>query len=456
MLDRLKWLKHFFLEIGKEEPEVGRYFIYMYPPLTYWGPQVDSVVFSEHRSATKKVSTEPFLIYTHIPFCQKHCEFCYYAVTTNSTAERMSQYVSDLIGEMKLYSDLGFEKRKASVVYIGGGTPSHLSENQIVEVLKGHHSHFDLSEIEEFTFECAPRSVTEEKIRLLKDHGVTRGSLGIQQYDDSVLAQNGRVHVTKEVDRALEIVAKFGFQQLNVDLISGLVGQSRESFERSVLGLARRWGSVLTGVTIYPMQVLSHSPMAFRKGLEGKSSVGETANWPEKRYRLEQGFNILADFGFQRCTPYSAVKSREEHYSRYQRQQYHGRDQIGLGTSALGHVQGLHYQNVTNSVERYGEAIRLGRFPVVRSYNLSLEEQMIRELVLQLRLGKVSQNYFQEKYQVDLLRIFAEEIRGLQEGGWLYQQGDWLCLTPDGISRVDRLIAVFFHQNHRDALLAAW
>ena len=207
----------------RPEPEAGNYFVSTYPPFSCWTP--------EAAPAVRRALGEPpasgasgFGLYVHIPFCVERCAYCYYLTHDNRSGD-IGDYLDAMVGELEAYRRTpAFADRPLSFVYFGGGTPSVLPLARLRELIPALQRASPWTHAREVTFECAPRSVTEDKILFLRDAGVTRLSLGVQEMDDEVLAANGRVHVVKDVERAWEIIQRAGFDIVNLDLIVGLVG----------------------------------------------------------------------------------------------------------------------------------------------------------------------------------------------------------------------------------------
>ncbi|MEC8510338.1 MAG: radical SAM protein, partial [Planctomycetota bacterium] len=167
--------------------EVGSYFISNYPPYSQWKKDA----LDELRSAMKQSPADvPLGLYLHIPFCRKRCKFCYFKVFTDNRASDIETYVSALSKEIELVSQLSvMGERPFRFVYFGGGTPSYLSVRQLESLVGRLRQSIDWNLAEEVTFECEPGTLKESKVRALKDLGVTRLSLGVENFSDEVLKE---------------------------------------------------------------------------------------------------------------------------------------------------------------------------------------------------------------------------------------------------------------------------
>src|SRR5690606_20115659 len=175
-----------------EQTEVGSYFVANYPPFSVWSPEAVSTLAHEALDRPPVPGT-PLGLYMHIPFCRKRCHFCYFRVYTDKNAKEVQAYLDLLVREWELYAAKpAIHGRRTNFVYFGGGTPSFLSTTQLqglVDRLKAIQSWDDAEEI---TFECEPGTLTEHKLRAIREMGVTRLSLGVENFSDRILELNGR------------------------------------------------------------------------------------------------------------------------------------------------------------------------------------------------------------------------------------------------------------------------
>ena len=427
----------------------GDYFVPAYPPFSYW--TAEDVRAYQARLARPAEGGAPFGLYVHVPFCARRCDYCYYLSYAGKSPETIDGYLDALLGEAELYGRTpALAGRAADFVYFGGGTPSLLSLERIRRLIDGLKAAFPWHRAREVNFECAPQTVTGEKLRLLADAGVTRLSLGIQQLNDAVLLANGRMHLTADVERAYELVRAAGFPVVNVDLMVGLVAETDDTFFDS---LQRIIGMDPDSVTIYQLEVRGNTPL-FQSLKNGSRSDG-LAPWTVKRARLARAFSRLREAGYTITSAYAAVKDPARHRFFYQEEQYHGADLIGLGVASFGYLDGTHYQNMA-SLGEYNAALAAGLLPLGRAYALSAEERMVREFVLQLKLGGCPTRYFQEKFGLNVLRRFAEPLAALAARGWLLLDAEHVRVTDEGLVRVDRLLDWFYLPRHRAASDCDW
>src|SRR5438128_1749964 len=204
-----------------EETTAGSYFISNYPPYSFWNAEQ---VSQAHAALDRLPRPDaPLGIYVHIPFCRKRCHFCYFKVYTGKDSSEIDHYLDAVVRELTLYAAKPFiGGRRPSFIYFGGGTPSYISTRQLSRIAASMKELLPWDAAEEVTFEAEPGTLTEGKLEVIKEVGVTRLSLGIENFDDHILQINGRAHGSKEIDRAYQLAQSIGFPQITIDLIAGM------------------------------------------------------------------------------------------------------------------------------------------------------------------------------------------------------------------------------------------
>src|SRR6202008_2970301 len=204
--------------VTPDRTEVGNYFVANYPPFSVWTPDA---VQSDAKPALAAAPTDvPLGLYLHIPFCRKRCHFCYFRVYTDKNATEVQSYLDVLAHEWELYNQQpAIAGRPLNFVYFGGGTPSYISTRQLESLVSRLDAVSSWRSAEEITFECEPGTLTESKLAAIRQIGVTRLSLGIENFDDEILELNGRAHRSPEIGKAYEYARSLGFPQINIDLI---------------------------------------------------------------------------------------------------------------------------------------------------------------------------------------------------------------------------------------------
>jgi oxygen-independent coproporphyrinogen-3 oxidase len=435
----------------QKETVVGNYFVSNYPPFSFWKPEfvpaLHAALDQPPSTLHAQRSTVPLGLYVHIPFCRKRCHFCYFKVYTDKDSAQIRKYLDAVLLELELYARRPFVGgRKPDFIYFGGGTPSYLSSKQLQHLTDGMKALLPWDAAKEVAFEGEPGTLTNDKLKAIRDLGVTRLSLGVENFDDHILEINGRAHHSKEIARAYAGARAAGFPQINIDLIAGMMEETEANWQqcvRKTLELSPE------SVTIYEMEIPFNTTIYQQMKAEGKL-VAPVADWETKRRWVSYAFEELEKAGYTIGSAYTAVKDPARTKFLYRDRLWAGADLLSLGVASFGHIGGTHYQNHAD-FEPYLARVEAGELPIGRALTPSDDERLIREFILQLKLGRVSRAYFRQKFGVEPAERFAEPLQRLQDWGFLTIEGDQVRLNRDGLLQVDRLLHEFFLPQHRTA-----
>jgi oxygen-independent coproporphyrinogen-3 oxidase len=429
----------------EDQTEVGSYFVATYPPFSVWRPE-----FVERDAmpalAAPPVSGVPLGMYLHIPFCRKRCHFCYFRVYTDKNAQEVNDYLDVLAREWELYArQPALAGRPMNFVYFGGGTPSFLSTRQLRGLVDKLSAVSPWRDAEEITFECEPGTLAGDKLAVIRDIGVSRLSLGVENFDDGILEANGRAHRSPEIFKAYEQARALAFPQINIDLIAGMLGETEANWHACV---ERTLELSPDSITIYQMELPYNTAISSDLLKKTGRFTDPVANWSTKRRWVGEAFEALERAGYTVRSAYTAVKNPERTRFVYTDRLWQGADMVGLGVASFGHVNGVHVQNL-DQWDPYRDAVLRGVLPLNRAYRPTEEERLIRELVLQLKRGSVRPAYFREKYGVDVRERFRPQTESLRADGFLAESSDErLALTREGLLRADVLLHRFFLPQH--------
>jgi oxygen-independent coproporphyrinogen-3 oxidase len=432
----------------ERETRAGNYFVSNYPPYSFWTPeQVGEAFAALERPPAPET---PLGVYLHIPFCRKRCHFCYFRVYTDKNSQEIQHYLDAAIAELTLYAEKPFVGgRKPDFIYFGGGTPSYLSVRQLTALTEAMKRLLPWDEAEEVTFECEPGTLTEPKLRFLREMGVTRLSLGVEHFDEQILRLNGRAHGAKEIDRAYDFARSVEFPQINIDLIAGMMGDTDDLWQRAI---EKTLALQPDSVTVYQMEIPYNTTIFHEMKARG-DEVAPVASWGTKRRWVRSAFEQLEAAGYTVTSAYTAVRDSGRTQFVYRDRLWTGADLVGLGVASFSHVGGTHFQN-EHHWGPYIDRLNAGELPIYRALTPTAEERMIRELILQFKLGHVNAGYFREKFGVEIRGRFAESLQTLREWGFLEDHGEDLRLNRDGLLQADRLVHEFFLPQHQDARYA--
>ncbi len=356
-------------------------------------------------------------LYIHLPFCKQKCNYCDFA----SFAGRESfipAYLQVLEKEAQTVPIKKFE-----TLYVGGGTPSLLSVDQLENLCALISQHFGkISLFQESTLEANPESLTPEKIHLLKSAGFNRLSLGLQSFNDQELKTLGRVHDVKTFLTVYENARAGGFQNINVDLIAGLPGQTLEQF---LSGLKHLLEIRPEHLSVYGLQIEEGTPF-FERGIVCDQLL--------MRRMLEETHDLLQAAGYHHyeISNYALPGKEAQHNTHY----WQNGDYMGLGSAAASYFQGVRWQN-TADVREYIQRIKEGQTPVVFSEKLEAKAHAGESLLLALRqLDGVELSAEQEKW-------FCRVVEKHLQNGLLEKAGKKVKLSLEGLFLANEVFCSF-------------
>jgi oxygen-independent coproporphyrinogen-3 oxidase len=439
------------LDLLKEDAptEVGSYFVANYPPFSAWTREQLPAAFEALDKVPDRLPTNPVPplgLYLHVPFCRKRCKFCYFRVYTDKNSSDVDVYMDALAREVGLYADrAALRNREFEFVYFGGGTPSFLSSEQLQRLIDRIRKHWRWEHAREVTFECEPGTLRKSKLETIRAIGTTRLSLGIEHFDDEVLSRNGRAHLSAEIHRAFAWAREVGFPQINVDLIAGMLGDTESKWRDAV---ATTLALQPDSLTVYQMELPYNTVISQEAQTSGQAPA--VADWRTKRAWVDYAFRQFEQAGYVVSSGYTVVNPRRHAGFVYRDSLWHGADMIGTGVASFSHLSGVHFQNV-DEWEEYVGALQSGELPVGRAMPIDARQRLIREMILQLKLGRLDAGYFRAKFGAEIIRAFAEAFDSLAGDGFARLEGDAVQLTRAGLLRVDQLLPRFFEDPYRNS-----
>lgn len=369
-------------------------------------------------------------IYIHIPFCARKCNYCDF-LSAPETRETKERYLSLLDREMRLYKEI-VSAREADTLFIGGGTPSFLETDLTDKLLCSVKKWIPHGNLKEFTIECNPNSVTEEKLNLYKEAGVTRISLGMQSACDEELKKLGRLHSVKEFEKTYELVRKHGFERVNIDVMAAIPGQTIESYKHTleyVVGLSPEH------ISSYSLIIEEGTP--FYEKYRENPPVDEDTD--RQMYDLTK--EILGRHGYHRYEISNYAKEGQEciHNLKY----WQGGDYLGLGLGAASCMEHERWSNVRGLTD-YEDRICRGQKPVEQTEELGEEEQKAEFMFLGLRcMEGVSAEQFEKKFHQSVEERYGKVLHKYENMGLMrLVNGNWQ-LTEQGIDVSNHIFADF-------------
>lgn len=396
-------------------------------------------------------------IYIHIPFCVKKCAYCDFlsAPSDNGT---MESYVKALVKEIKLSKEK-MEDYLIDTIFIGGGTPSILDGSLIEKILEALKKNSKISENAEITIECNPGTINEPKLQSYKRAGINRISFGLQSANDKELKSIGRIHTYAQFLESYHMARECGFDNINIDLMSALPGQSEKSYQETLEKIIKLNPE---HISAYSLIVEEGTEMYCR--VENAKAKGETIlpGEEEERKMYYQTKELLAKAGYERYEISNYAKKGYE--CRHNIGYWERRDYLGFGIGAASLYQEERYNNVSD-IQKY--MVQLlnkdianissdGKGCVAMTHQnilqvieenqqkLSVEEQMEEFMFLGLRMMEgVSVKGFEEAFGKKYQDVYGSVSDKLVVQGVLEQSGNHIRLTERGIDVSNYVMAEF-------------
>ncbi|GGC92173.1 oxygen-independent coproporphyrinogen-III oxidase-like protein YqeR [Thalassobacillus devorans] len=359
-------------------------------------------------------------VYIHIPFCQQICHYCDF--TKFFYNEKLADdYLSALEKEIKSY--IPEKKIAPRTIFVGGGTPTALSKEQLKKLLIIIDRYHDIAACSEYTFEANPGDLDEEKVKLLKSFGVNRISLGVQVFDDMMLEKIGRLHKVKDVYTNIDRLLNAGLTNISIDLIYALPGQTVDQFEQTV-DEALRFD--LPHYSSYSLQIEPKTVFyqRYKKGKLSKPPEESEASM----YELLQKKMMAKGKKQYEISNFAEPGFESKHNLTYWNNEYY----FGFGAGAHGYLPGKRIVNIRPLPAYIKQAEENGR-PVLHEEPISRREQIEEELFLGLRKTEgVELNNFEAKYGENFEQVYGGVLPYLKERQLIVVADNKIALTEKG------------------------
>lgn len=367
-------------------------------------------------------------LYIHIPFCKQKCFYCDFPSYASIDYLR-EDYVKALCKEIE-------EKAinyKIKSIFIGGGTPSYLETKEIDKLLKTI-SKLDLEKGMEFTMECNPGALAEEKLKTMIEGGVNRISMGLQSVQNSLLKDIGRIHTFKEFMENFNLARKVGFKNINVDLMFGLPNQSFDEWKESLETIAD-----LNPEHISAYSLIVEEGTAFYKLWERNKLILPSEE--DERRMYSETKEILKAKGYHQ---YEISNYSKEGYECYHNKVYwKSMNYLGVGSASTSFIDGKRIKNIEN-VKAYIDGIMDNKSIVLEEKENSKEDNIEEFVFMGLRMIEgISKEEFKRRFKSDIYEIYSKEIKKNIENGLLLEVGDRLKLTEKGIEFSNSVMSDF-------------
>ena len=389
-------------------------------------------------------------LYIHIPFCRHKCMYCDFLSFADETNTKQIQYINALMSEIRMYKPFA-DRYLVKTIYIGGGTPSVLDEAMIGKVMDTVKHIFKIDRFPEITIEVNPGTIKYTDLLAYREYGINRLSIGLQSADDTILKRIGRIHNYEEFLQGFEYARRAGFQNISVDVMSGLPGQDVHTLVDTLTKVTEMKPE---HISVYSLQVEPGTPLSEREDmldLIPDESVDRTMYAMTKKVLKAAGYNRYE------VSNYSLPGLESRHNSVY----WTGGQYIGFGIGAASYFKGERFTNIkhldnyieicedirdeltkdTDRVRLYDSASKILREDIQTIYiDTRIEEFMY--LGLRMTAG-VSREEFSNRFNRDMFELYGEVINKYTDQGFMVVEGDRVRLSDKGIDVSNYILSDF-------------
>ena len=372
-------------------------------------------------------------MYIHIPFCHQICHYCDFNKVFFKN-QPVDAYIESIGQELAVMRHEGISFEGLETVFLGGGTPTSLSEQQLDRLLTIIHDYVDVPSLTEFSTEANPDELTYGKLKVLKSGGLNRLSIGVQSFDADLLTKIGRTHSADDPVRVIADARKAGFENMSIDLIYGLPGQTIAQWQdtlkkASELDLPHYSGYSLI---VEPKTVFYNLMNKGRLPLPGEDIESEMfamlMDHMDKHGRKRYEISNFAVPGYE--STHNLIYWENATYA-------------GIGAGAHGYLNGQRYSNI-GPIAKYMEKTAAGERPFQQTHVVTETEAMEEEMFLGLRKAKgVSYSLFQQKFGKSLEDVYGETLQSLVREGLVEQSDGRVKLTRIGVFRGNEVFQQF-------------
>lgn len=385
-------------------------------------------------------------LYVHIPQCPSRCTYCHWVISLSNSPADIDRYLDHLEKEMDLWkARLGGRTIYPTSVLIGGGTPTILSAAQMKRFMTALTTRFDLSRCRQFSVEAEPATLLGreglEKLKVLKDFGVHRVSMGVQSFDDDVLKYMARPHSSEEAREAIRQIRRAGIESLSIDLIYGFPGCTAEKWVET---LETASALDIDAYQLYRLRIVPHGDKVGAIKTRHENSLDVFPTLEETYVMKALGKLVAREHGFGENL--RRIFSRSPRHISYYLRDYGCRlnDNLGLGVSSWSSLGGRFLMNTGENLKAYYAAVAAGRLPVDRGLIRTADDERRRHLVLPLKSYGVSKARYRAGTGESLDDVFGATIRRLKEHGLVEDDAIRLALTERGGFFADEVVMQFY------------
>lgn len=367
-------------------------------------------------------------LYIHIPFCEQKCFYCDFA-----SYQGKSHLIQDYLDALELEILNKTNGLLFDTIFIGGGTPSFLSEEELEKLGKTLNNVQKTDDVE-FTMECNPGNITREKAEVVKKMGVNRLSIGLQSSNDSILLDIGRIHTFKEFEENYKMLRDLGFMNINIDLIYGLPHENLRILQKTLSDVAELSPE---HISCYSLIIEEFTPFYYR----AKRNELFLPDEETERKMNEMILRTLSENGYERYEISNYAKDGKccRHNIRY----WSGEDYIGAGTSSHEYFNGERQENI-KTVEGYIRLLRNTGSASVRRHENTNEEEVEEYVFMGMRMMRgLDKKKFEERFHRTIESYYEKSIQKHVKSGLLIDTPEVLRFSEKGIEFSNHVLSDF-------------
>lgn len=374
------------------------------------------------------LAASPRALYVHVPFCLHRCGYCDFTLVADRD-ELIPTYLQALRNE---FSQLR-RRYEVDTIFVGGGTPTHLTESQLHELFDIVDEHFDLTDHGEFSVEANPDGLDGNKLKCLHQRGVNRLSLGVQSFDDSILKTLERAHSSKEATSVINEAAAV-LENVSIDLIFAVPSQTMQSWTDS---LQTAIASAVSHISTYGL--------TYEKGTDffSRRKRGQLHPLPDETERAmyAAAMNQLHSAGFRHYEISNFARPGSE--CRHNRTYWSASEYFAFGPGAARYINGVRSTNSRN-VNTWIKNWTAGKVSIQEHERLSADDQICEAVFLGLRqIDGIAIEDFNRRFDVSVVELFESAIEINVERGWLEITDSHIRLTQEGRFMADSVVVDF-------------
>ncbi len=416
-----------------------------YPTVPYWtnNPTIEEWKLKVKQVFDKTNERDGISLYIHLPFCESLCTYC--GCTTRITVNHAVEepYLNAILKEWAIYLELLEDKPNIKELHLGGGTPTFFKPGNLKKLLEGVISTSVVCKDAEFSFEAHPNNTTYEHLKVLRELGFTRLSLGIQDMDINVQKIVNRVQPLENIERVTREARELGYVSINYDLIYGLPLQKKSSVINTI-----------NQVKVFRpdrIALYSYAHVPWIKPGQRKFTEADLPKDEEKRELYEIGRNMLEEAGYieigmdhfalKTDSLYIASQTHKLHRNFMGYTHNHTEFMLGLGVSAISDTWSAFAQNI-KTVEEYYEVVNKGELPIFRGHILDEEDKILRKHILNI-MCRFETSWLDKNEQTPFLYEAIGKLKEMEYDGLVIRRLLKLSVTPEGLKFIRNICMAF-------------